>query len=235
MHTATLAAPIEQTEKATLVALLLAQLILFLIPLIVLGQAIGWPASLRLAPEEALPLIHREALSLQIGYWGYLLTSVALIPLAVALRRYANANGVAGLLVDATLYIGVAAGVLKTLGIVRWLIAMPALASLHETTADPVVRSAVEVSYLALNGYAGSVGELLGVQLFSGLWLLGTGLVLGRIGFRAISIAGMLIGVGFLLNAMRTIVPGLEQLQAYVIPIALLWFPAVAFAIWRKN
>jgi hypothetical protein len=180
-------------------------------------------------------LIHREALSLQICYWGYLLTSVALIPLAVALRRYANANGVAGLLVDATLYIGVAAGVLKTLGIVRWLIAMPALASLHETTADPVVRSAVEVSYLALNGYTGSVGELLGVQLFSGLWLLGTGLVLGRIGFRAISIAGMLIGVGFLLNAMRTIVPGLEQLQAYVIPIALLWFPAVAFAIWRKN
>ncbi len=90
MSNALNAAPISRAETHALVLLLLAQVVLFLIPLIVLGQAIGWPASLRLPAAEALPLIARNANAVQIGYWGYLLTATAMIPLVLALHRHAR-------------------------------------------------------------------------------------------------------------------------------------------------
>jgi hypothetical protein len=222
-------------EKTALIVLVLAQFFLFLIPLVVLGQAIGWPASLRLPADEILPLIAQKAFEVQVGYWGYMLTSVAFVPLAVALRRHAIQNGETGLLVDAAAALGVAAGVLKTLGIVRWLAAMPALATLYTTNADPTVRTALEVSYLALNGYAGGVGELLGVQLFSGLWLVATGIILQRLGYRFNGLGAVVIGLGFLATASRTILPAAAEIQGIIVPVALLWFLSLAIAIWRRK
>jgi hypothetical protein len=235
MRTATPAAPMTHAETLALVLLLLAQFGLFLIPLVVLGQAIGWPASLRLPASEALPLIAQNGTALQIGYWGYLLTATAMVPLALALRRFAQSRGAGGLLVDAMAALGVAAAVLKTLGIIRWLIAMPALAGLYAGTGDPATRVAIEVSYLALNGYAGAVGELLGVQLFSGLWLLLLGLVLGRMGFRRNGVAALAIGAGFAITALRSLIPPLAMLQAFLPPVGLMWFLVMAATVWRAR
>ena len=61
------AAPMSRAETIVLVLLTLSQLVLFLIPLIVLGQAIGWPASLRLPANQAHPLFAAEPLAIQIG------------------------------------------------------------------------------------------------------------------------------------------------------------------------
>jgi hypothetical protein len=100
-------------------------------------------------------------------------------------------------MIDALAFLGAAAGILKTLGIVRWLSAMPALATAH-AGADAAGRATIETAYLALNAYAGSVGELLGVQLLSGLWLLGTAAVLVGIGLRLTGLLGGLAGLLFL-------------------------------------
>jgi hypothetical protein len=222
-------------SKGALVSLALLQTGLFLVPLIVLGQAIGWPASLRLPASEVLPLIAREAVAVQIGYWAYLLTSLAFVPLAIALRTFAHANGARGLVVDTAVALGAIAGILKTLGIVRWLVAMPALADLYGATADPMMKAAIEVSYVALNGYAGAVGELLGVQLTSGIWLVLTGLILSRIGMRWIGAAAVVTGALFVATCARTLFPELAVLQSVAVPLALLWFPAFAVAIWRRS
>ncbi len=235
MSTASSAAPMTRAETSALVLLTLAQVVLFLVPIIVLGQAIGWPASLRLPANEALPLIASKATAVQVGYWGYLLTAVAMVPFVIALRRYALAHGAGGMLTDTMAVLGVAAAVLKTLGIVRWLIAMPALSEFHAGTADPAIRLMIEVSYLALNGYAGSVGELLGVQLFSGLWLILLGLILRRTGLRLHAIASMLLGFGFACTALRTVVPELNMLGAIMPPMALVWLLALAMTFWRMR
>jgi hypothetical protein len=229
--------PATQTRahRAALVALILAQVVVFMIPINVLGRAIGWPASLRLPPAEALPLIAANAAAVQIGYWGYLVTAAAMVPLVLALRRFAVARGVDGLLVDAMAAFGVAAAVLKTLGIVRWLAAMPALASAHAGSADPAMRAAIEVSYLALNGYAGSVGELLGVQLISGLWLLALGVVLIRTGLRLSGGLALAVGLGFGLTALRTLAPPFALLQAVMPPLGLAWFLLLAVAVCRRG
>ncbi len=235
MTTASPAAPTSRAEKTALVLLVLAQVVLFLVPLIVLGQAIGWPASLRLPAAEALPLIARNATALQVGYWGYLLTATAMVPLALALRRHAHAHGEMGLVVDVMAAFGIAAAVLKTLGIVRWLIAMPSLASLHVGSTDPALRTVIEVSYVALNGYAGSVGELLGVQLFSGMWLILLGIVLARTGLRLNGLAGVVIGTGFALTALRTVLPALDVLGSVLPPMGLAWFLVLAVSLWRQR
>ncbi len=60
MTTAASAAPLARGEKTALVLLTLSQVGLFLIPLIVLGQAIGWPASLRLPAGKRCPLSLRK-------------------------------------------------------------------------------------------------------------------------------------------------------------------------------
>lgn len=234
MTTATSAAPLPRAATFTLVLLIVAQVVLFMIPLLVLGQAIGWPASLRLSAAEALPLIGRQALAVQIGYWGYLSTVVALVPLVLALRQHAHAHGVRGLAVDCMTGFGLAAAILKSLGIVRWLIAMPKLATLY-AGADPALRASIEVGYELLNAYGGSVGELLGVQLFSGFWLVSLGIVLGRAGLRLNGWAALVIGAGFVAAALRTIVPALEILQGVMPPVILLWLLVLAATVWRSR
>jgi hypothetical protein len=235
MSNAPNAAPMSRAETHALVLLLLAQVVLFLIPLIVLGQAIGWPASLRLPAAEALSLIARNAHAVQIGYWGYLMTATAMIPLVLALHRHARAQGVSGLVLDTMAAFGIAAAVLKTLGIVRWLIAMPTLAQAHGATADPALRQALEIGYLALNSYAGSVGELLGVQWISGLWLILLGIVLARAGLRRNGLASALLGLGFASVALRSLVPSLEILMAILPPLGLGWFLVLALTIGRQR
>lgn len=235
MTTATSAAPTTRADTSLLAALVAAQVVLFLIPLLVLGQAIGWPASLRLGAGELLPLIAREAFAVQVGYWGYLATVAAMVPLVLALRRFAHGRGVHGLAVDVMTAFGLAAAILKSLGIVRWLIAMPRLAARHGETADPALRTALEVTSDAVNLYAGSVGELLGVQLFSGLWMIALGVTLARIGLRLNGWASVALGVGFAACALRTLFPALEALQAPLPPLALAWLIVFAVTLWRTR
>lgn len=233
MHATPVAAPHARAQTLALAGLALAQTVVFLIPMIVLGQAIGWPGSLRLPPAEVFDLIRGAPLAVTIGYGAYLLVSLALIPLAVAMRAYVARQGAGGVLSDAAMALGVAAGVLKMLGIVRWLVAMPALAALH-AGGDPATRAMVEVAYVALNGYAGAVGELLGVQLVSGLWLALTGVLLARIGHRWIGLAGLGVGALFVLVAGRIVVPELATLQMVAVPLALLWFVGLAIVLARR-
>jgi Domain of unknown function (DUF4386) len=225
----------RSANSRALIGLALLQAGLFLVPLIVLGNAIGWPASLRLPAAQALPLFAREALAVQIGYWAYMLTALAMIPLAVALRAHAHSKGVHGLMVDTAALFGAAAGFFKMLGIVRWLVAMPALATAYVSTTDPATTAAIDVSYAMLNDYAGAIGELLGVQLVSGIWLMLTGNILAHSGLRWTGIAAAIIGALFVVACARTLVPQAVMLQAIAPPLVLFWFLMLAFAVWCHD
>lgn len=226
--------PVGANSRA-LSCLAILQAGLFLVPLVVLGNAIGWPASLRLPAAQALPLFAREALAVQIGYWSYMLTALAMIPLAVALRAHAHSKGVHGLMVDTAAVLGAAAGFFKMLGIVRWLVAMPALATACVSTTDLATKAAIDLSYTMLNGYAGAIGELLGVQLVSGIWLMRTGIILMHSGLRWTGGGAVAIGTLFVAACARTFVPQAAILQAIAPPLALFWFLMLAFAVWRHG
>jgi len=227
--------PAARSLARATVGLALAQTLLFAIPMIVLGRAIGWPASLRLPAEQALPLIAAQADAVLLGYSAYFLVSLALIPLAFALRAWFRTQGLDGWLLDAVAFTGAAAGLFKTLGIVRWLSVMPMLAGEFERAGDPVRREAIALTYRTMNAYAGAVGELLGVQILSGLWLVAVAFLLRRTGHRWLGGLGLLCGALFLATALRLVWPAAGMLQSAAVPLALVWFLALAAALWRDS
>ena len=103
---------------------------------------------------------------------------------------------------------GIVSGVMKVMGIMRWLFAMPVLANVYlDTQASQVVREAAALNYAMLNAYAGKLGEHVGVQLLTTMFIGALGLVLLRsrqgsawLGYSALIAAVMALPFEDLLN-----------------------------------
>ncbi len=162
----------------------------------VLGQAIGWPASLDDPASITLPRLIEQAAAVKLGYGCYLLMALLLIPATAAMSaRLRLSPAMSGLLLTLA---GVSA-LAKAIGICRWLFAMPQLAKAYLAPgADQATISAV---FEALNAYLGGIGELLGVGFISGIWTLVIGWTLIYAPGRFAKIVGgyvMVSGVGLL-------------------------------------
>jgi hypothetical protein len=102
-------------------------------------------------------------------WYGFMLTAVLFVPLAVLVHK-ALAREDTPYMALATAF-GIVAGVVQFLGLIRWPFLVPYLA---DTYVDPAssgaTRESVAVVFQAFNQYAGvGVGEHLG-YLFTGLW-----------------------------------------------------------------
>jgi Domain of unknown function (DUF4386) len=129
--------------------LLIVASLLSFAPMVILGPAIGWPASLRNPAADQLMAIARSPQAVALGYGVYLLYSVLLLPVMVV----------------AFTAISVLA---RCIGILRWLTVMPELAQQH-AKAGEAQRSAIELVFQAVTIWGGGIGELLGVSLFMAL------------------------------------------------------------------
>jgi Domain of unknown function (DUF4386) len=152
--------------------LLVAESLLIFVPLSVLGSAINWPKSLADPADKILPLLVQNAPAVRFGYLVYLVYSILFWVVALLTIRVLNDEETDSISLRIATGFGIASAVARCLGIIRWLVAMPALATLYtDPNISTATRESIAVVYLALNDYAGSVGELLGVSLFAGLWL----------------------------------------------------------------
>ncbi|WP_161974506.1 DUF4386 family protein [Piscinibacter terrae] len=149
--------------------LLLATALLSLVPVVVLGSSIGWPASLAAPAAQQLAAVQAHAGAVQAGYGAYLLYSLLIMPAMLAL-----ASRMLGDLARPLAAMVVAFAALSTLaraiGIARWVTVMPALAAAH-ASADPSSRAVIGTVFDALTRYGAGIGELLGVSLFMALSL----------------------------------------------------------------
>jgi uncharacterized protein DUF4386 len=102
-------------------------------------------------------------------WYGFMLTAVLFVPLAVLVHKVLARENTPYMAV-ATAF-GVIAGVVQFLGLVRWPFLVPYLADTYLAPASSgVTREAVAVVFQAFNQYAGvAVGENLG-YLFTSLW-----------------------------------------------------------------
>jgi hypothetical protein len=147
--------------------------------------------------------------SLVAIWYGFMLTAVLFVPLAMLVHR-ALAREDAPYMAVATAF-GVVAGVVQFLGLVRWPFLVPYLADAYlDPASSGATRESVVVVFQAFNQYAGvGVGENLG-YLFTALWtalvalaMFGSPLPLRRwLGLLGIVsaagvLAGMLEPVGF--------------------------------------
>ncbi|MBD2251705.1 DUF4386 domain-containing protein [Nostoc parmelioides] len=214
---------------------LVVESLLIFVPMAILGQAINWPQSLGEPADVMLPLVAQNAAAVRFGYLIYLVYSilfwvVALLTIQVLSNRESNS-----IWLRIAVGFSVASMIARCLGIIRWLVAMPVLATLYTNPATSTqTREAIALVYRVLNDYAGSVGEILGVSLFAALWLaivswtiLQTRIVPRWLGFLGLSSATLLVIqlvelFGIDLGAFITVSVGVLQVWFLLMGIALL-------------
>jgi len=148
-------------------------------PLLILGGAIDWPASLDEPASVVLPRIAENEGAVRLGYLIYLTYSLMFLPVAVIITKWLHRTGNAHPVVLIATGMAAASAALRAIGITRWLAVMFPLADRWET-ADASTRAAIELAFETTNNFGGAIGELLGVSLFAAAWLAIT--VFGRTG-----------------------------------------------------
>lgn len=141
--------------------------------------------------------------SLVALWYGFMITAVLFVPLAVMVHKVLARRDTPYMAV-ATAF-GVVGGVVQFLGLVRWPFLVPYLADTYlDPASSGATRDSVAVVFQAFNQYAGvGVGENLG-YLFTGLWtalvalaMFGSALRFGRLLalIGGVSAAGIVIGM----------------------------------------
>jgi hypothetical protein len=221
------------TARPAAAALLMAQFAAMWGAFFILAPAIDWPASLDLPPADILPLIRAQAGAVFAGYLSDLTHALLLIPLALlagpALRMPPG-------LAAGVVVLGALAALAKALDIVRWLFLMPGPAGAWADPATPdATRVAIAVVYHSFNAYAGGIGEILGVGLFTGTFSVLLSVALLRNGARWLGHAGM--AASALLFSTVLSVVGIESPVMLTLSGILwqVWTAAVAVHLWRNR
>jgi hypothetical protein len=194
-----------------------------------LAKRFDYPDILRRPTGEILERFQEGGSSLILLWWAFMLSGLLLIAGAVLLGQVLGFTGVVPLAVT----IGVLAGLVQMLGLLRWVYAVPALARAHADPAlDPAERSANAAVFRAFHQYLGvGVGEHLG-YLFTGLWsvLIGVGIIQGEPLASWLGWPGIVIGAGLVIASAEFLGPNEQQgwrLAGAAIPILY-----VAWSIW---
>ena len=157
-------------------ALLIVAPIWFNATFLLLSRRFDYPDILRRPDNEILERFHAGGPSLIVVWWTFMLSGLLLIPAGVLLGQALGFTGIVPLAVT----IGVLAGLVQMLGLLRWVYLVPSLA---RTNADSALqrgeREANLAVFHAMNQYLGvGIGEHLG-YLFTGIWsiLIGVAII----------------------------------------------------------
>ena len=128
-----------------------------------------YPDILREPTDRILRQFDAGGSGLVAIWYGFMLTAVLFVPVAVLVHRILARQDTPYMTVATTF--GVVAGVVQFLGLSRWPFLVPYLADTYlDPASSEATREAVAVTFQAFNYYAGvGVGENLG-YLFTSLW-----------------------------------------------------------------
>lgn len=221
------------TVEVFAAVLLIAVPIAFNLAFLELGRSFDYPRILRHEPDEILRRFAAGGSGLILRWEALLACSVLMIPLAIVVARVLGASPT---LTASSLVVGVVAGVVQMVGLVRWPFAVPELARRYVAAPDgpagDATRRSVEVTFETLHRLLGvGIGEHLG-YLFTGVWTL---LVSASIIATAaalpvwLGIVGIPIGLALLIGVLEFVGPNEERgwgLAGTVVPIAYLAWSA---------
>src|SRR5262245_33760436 len=152
--------------------LLIVVPILFNVAFFELGRAFDYPDILRREPDEILRRFNDGGTGLLLRWHLLMLSALAFVPVVVLLSAALQASAA---LSAVTIVIGVSAGLVQAIGLLRWTYAVPELARrwVGADGADGApARQAIEVTFATLHRFLGvGVGEHLG-YLLTGVWTL---------------------------------------------------------------
>jgi hypothetical protein len=175
-----------------------------------LGRRFDYPDILRRPTAEILERFRVGGSSLILLWWTFMLSGLLLIAGAVLLGQVLGFGGI----VPVATTIGVLAGLVQMLGLLRWVYVVPALARAYaDPTLTPEQREVHAAVFRALHQYLGvGVGEHLG-YLFTGIWsvLIGVGVIQGTALPTWLGLPGIVIGAGLVLGSAEFLGPNEER------------------------
>lgn len=213
-------------------ALMIAVPVVFATGFTGLQMVFDYPDILRHPAGEVLTRFAHGGAELHLFWYLMMVAALAFIPAAIALAQYFWTRNptVAAFSVG----FGILAGLVQALGLLRWVMLVPALAASYVAPgATPAQQEMAMALFDAANRYLGmGVGEHLG-YLFTALWTL-TIAVLVWSRFRWLAVAGTVIAVGVAAGMLEpfgvaasadinSIAFSVWALWAIVLGVALLW------------
>lgn len=217
---------------------LIIEFLLIFAPLIILGAAINWPASLDEPASVNLPLILEQYIAMMTGYSIYLVYSLLFWPMAYLTGRAIVIGDTENTLFRVASGFAALSALARALGIVRWLFAMPVLARLYTNpTVSENFRESISMVYEMLNAYAGGIGELLGVSLFASIWLVLISLLLIRSPQwpKWLSYFGFVVAASLLLNLLEVVGIDMGAMITVSETLQHFWMLATAIVFLRKK
>lgn len=236
VDTSAQAGPIAIRRQAAI--FLIIEFLLIFAPLIILGTAINWPASLDEPARVNLPLILEQYMAMMTGYSIYLVYSLLFWPMAYLTGRAIVIDDTSNTLFLVASGFAALSTLARTLGIVRWLFAMPVLARLY---TNPVVsenfKESISMVYEMLNAYAGGIGELLGVSLFASIWLVLISILLIRSSHwpNWLGFFGLIVAASLLLNLLEMVGIDMGAMISVSETLQHFWMLAAAIVFLRKK
>jgi hypothetical protein len=202
-----------------------------------LGKRFEYPDILRRSTSEVLERFRAGGTGLILLWWAFMLSGLLLIAGVVLLGQVLGFAGI----VPVAVTVGVLAGLVQMLGLLRWVYVVPALARAYaDPTLAPEQREVHTAVFRALHQYLGvGVGEHLG-YLFTGLWsvLIGIGVIQGTALPTWLGWPGVVIGTGLMVGSAEFLGPNEERgwsLAGAAIPVLYiawsLWLLALGIAL----
>jgi uncharacterized protein DUF4386 len=210
-------------------AVLIAAPLWFNVNFALLGKRFEYPDILRRPTSEVLERFRAGGAGLILLWWTFMLSGLLLIAGAVLLGQVLGFGGI----VPLATAIGVLAGLVQMLGLLRWVYLIPALArSYADPSLGPEQREMQVAVFRALHQYLGvGVGEHLG-YLFTGLWsvLIGIGVIQTTALPTWLGWPGLVIGAGLVVCSAEFLGPNEERgwrLAGAAIPVLY-----IAWSVW---
>ncbi len=195
-----------------------------------LGKRFDYPNILRKPAAEILDRFHAGGSTLVLLFWMFMLSGLLLIPVVVLFGQVLGFTGIVPLAV----VIGVLAGLVQMLGLLRWVYLVPLLARMNaDAGLESGQRDSTLVVFRAMHQYLGvGVGEHLG-YLFTGIWSVLTGIAVagGTVLVPAwMGWVGIVVGGGLIAGSAEFL--GRDEDDGWALAGAAIPILYVAWSLW---
>lgn len=232
-----------RTVQRQLAAAMLLFLVAATLPYSWLIEHFGYDDVLREPVADILTKFHAGGSPLVLAWFAFAMSALLFIPVALLMERLLQAHGACA---SGARTLALASAALQTVGLLRWVLVVPALATTFvDPASSPATRDAVLVVFDAVHRYGGMViGEMVGQLLLAG-WtaMVGVQLLRARVLPRWVAALGLLTLPFWLLGQtelLHMVVPAIPSIE--VIPLAFMaweaWILLMAVALlisaWRR-
>ncbi len=211
--------------------LLIAAPLWFNLTFAALAKMFDYPDILRRPTAEILERFRSGGSRLILTWWGFMMSGLLFVAAAILLSLVLGSEHPTLAALAAT--VGVLAGLVQVIGLLRWVYLVPALARMDaDPMATPEARAAIAVTFNAFHRFFGvGIGEHLG-YLLTGSWtlLIGAAVAAGTAVPAWLGWIAFPIGLGLVVASVEFLGPNEEHgwsLAGAAVPVLY-----IAWSLW---